>query len=151
MRQNWPWPDNLLNRMEPQPDGCIYFTGALNADGYGHLRINGKDARAHRASYELHVGPIPEGYELDHTCHDPERCRVPPCPHRRCVNWEHLQPVSRQTNHQRSGAGMRNADKTHCPRGHPYDDENTYRTPEGRRQCRRCKKDRYHETKELRP
>ena len=34
--------------------------------------------------------------------------------------------------------GHRNARKTHCPKGHPYDEENTYLAPDGARQCRTC-------------
>lgn len=94
------------------PRGCWLWTGCLNDDGYGLLGIGGTRNRlAHRWSYERHVGPIPAGLELDH------KCRV-----RSCVNHAHLEPVTRDENQRR---GATNGNKTECPQGHPYDDENT--------------------------
>lgn len=43
----------------------------------------------HRAVYELHIGPIPQGMEIDH------ECRVP-----RCINPQHLRPATRAQNNQ---------------------------------------------------
>lgn len=67
--------------IEPQPDGCWYWTGHLNPDGYG----------PHRRAYRLHVGPIPAGYHLDHLCGV-----------RHCVNPAHLEPVTPRVNSQRA-------------------------------------------------
>jgi hypothetical protein len=84
---------------------------------------------AHRVSYERYVGPIPEGAHLDHLCRN-----------RACVNPEHLEPVSVQTNILRGvSPSAVNAAKTECLRGHPFDDENTYVCPAGKRRCRACK------------
>jgi hypothetical protein len=87
---------------------------------------------AHRWSYEYHVGPIPDGLQLDHLC------RV-----RRCVNPWHLEPVTNRVNSQRGKAGAVNAArqeaKEFCPYGHPYSPENTYQRPDRNgRDCRRC-------------
>ena len=133
------FPENLLQRMEPQSNGCIYYTGALYPDGYGALSVRGKSMRAHRAAYEHFVGPIPEGLDLDHRCHnEDEECRGGvTCPHRRCVNWEHLAPATRRENLLASaltGPGA-NARKTHCVNGHEFTEE---RDERGKRRCRQC-------------
>lgn len=105
-------------------DTCWLWTGHINTSGYGQIRWGGPKARAHRIAYELEVGPIPEGLELDHLC------RV-----RHCVNPSHLEPVTRRVNvHRGEGGAGRNSRKTHCPRGHAYD----YAVG-GRRYCRTCR------------
>ncbi len=73
------------------PDGCWHWTGSRVHNGYGLFWIGGSNVRAHRAMYELMVGPIPAGLDLDHLC------RV-----RHCVNPEHLEPVTRAENLRRA-------------------------------------------------
>lgn len=113
-----------------QDDGCWIWTGSISSDGYGQLSSShrNKPHRSHRFSYTMHVGEIPAGLELDHLC------RV-----RACVNPEHLEAVTRQVNQRRgnspSGIASR---KTHCVRNHPFDEENTYITTQGKRLCRKC-------------
>ena len=95
---------------------CWLWTAAKNAYGYGIVRIAKKNRYAHRHIYELLVGPIAVGLDLDHLC------RV-----RNCVNPAHLEPVSRRENLLRGETiSKRNADVTHCPQGHEYTPENTY-------------------------
>lgn len=50
---------------------------------------------AHRLSYELFVGPIPDGYELDHLCRN-----------RGCVNPAHLEAVTHRVNVLRGLAAL---------------------------------------------
>lgn len=96
--------------------------------GYGSIERDGKRPQAHRVAYELVAGVIPEGLTLDHLC------RTPPC-----VNPAHLEPVTQRENTMRGRTiPAANARKTHCPHGHPYSPENTYRTPDGSRKCRVC-------------
>lgn len=123
------------------PNGCWLWTAALNRDGYGQFysgRIDGRDRNvgAHRFAYALLVGPIPNGLELDHV-------RERGCRYRHCVNPAHLEPVKGQINKLRGDTlNAANAAKTGCPRGHPYDEANTYITPDGRRDCRTCRSQR---------
>lgn len=114
---------------------CWVWEGATTQAGYGSFTVRpGKSARAHRFAYELQHGPIPIGLEIDHLCRN-----------RGCVNPRHMEVVTRSENIRRSlpfnvTLGEHNAAKTHCPQGHPYSDENTYRY-EGRRFCRKCRRE----------
>ena len=135
------FPDNLIARMEPLANGCIWFTGALNAHGYGMVWRDGEMVLAHRAAYEHFVGPIPEGMTIDHECHNAdETCPGGiTCQHRRCVNVEHMVPKTATENALASPHAP--ANRTHCPQGHPYSEENLYVYPDGAaRSCRTCKR-----------
>ena len=127
--------------METQPNGCIYYTGEINRQGYGRLGFE-NGTLAHRAAYEHFVGPIPEGLTIDHECHnaDVSCAGGPSCLHRRCVNPEHLAPKSRGENTLASPNTFqgKNLRKTHCPKGHPYDETNTKITVDGSRRCLAC-------------
>lgn len=110
-------------------ESCWEWQATVSPYGYGKFGV--KDSRwrmvpAHRFSYELFVGPIPEGLHLDHLC----RNRV-------CVRPNHLEPVTCKENIHR---GIGHGHETHCPKGHPYDEANTYWRTDGRhgRHCRRC-------------
>ena len=121
-----PLAERLMSRVEKQADGCWLYTGCLHASGYGLLSAGGRKSpllRAHRVSYELHVGPIPGGMHLDHLC------RV-----RNCVNPTHLEPVTQAENNRRAGEA-----RTHCPHGHELEAQ----VPGERRPgCRTCSRDR---------
>jgi hypothetical protein len=129
----------LAERSEPGPDGCVLYTGCLTKGGYGQISVNGVQMLAHRAIYELTVGPIPEGLHLDHTCHnrDANCMGGDSCIHRRCINVAHLEPVTGAENTRRGKGWATNGTKMHCPQGHPYDDSNTH-VYDGRRYCRAC-------------
>jgi len=109
--------------------GCWLWTACKNRDGYGIFQMAGRPQKAHRVSYEMHVGPIPEGLQLDHLCRN-----------RGCVNPDHLEPVTTQENTRRGNVGKNHADKTHCPQGHKYAGDNLYIDPRGKRQCKTCRR-----------
>lgn len=108
--------------------GCWLWTGALQPTGYGSMHLKGRSGRAHRAAYEALVGPIPTNLTLDHLCRT--RC---------CVNPDHLEPVTQRENVLRgAGPWATNKRKTHCKRGHAFDEANTHVDGNGYRKCRAC-------------
>jgi hypothetical protein len=122
---------------------CWMWCGAVNDKGYATLGHR----RASRIAYELFVGPIPTGLTLDHLCHTADRsCDTGnACPHRRCVNPDHVEPVTSLVNQQRRrfyGSVFR---KTHCRRGHEFTDQNTYTFPSTQyRVCKECRAASWH-------
>ncbi len=139
----------LLAKVEMHPSGCWRWQGGTDQKGYGNFLIAPRRSqRAHIAAYEAFVGPVPDGLQLDHLCHTRDKsCKLgKDCPHRRCVNPEHLEPVTPDENRRRGrglyNLGARQVEKTHCPPGHPYDEANTYVRPNGARNCRDCKRER---------
>jgi hypothetical protein len=115
--------------------GCWNWNACVNAQGYG--RVSSGRPRltiyAHRASYEAFVGSVPKGLELDHLCRN-----------RRCVNPEHLEPVTHRENVRRGEAAERAAAKRRaapaCRAGHAFDAANTYISAQGKRRCRTCQR-----------
>lgn len=121
-------------RALPRLGPCWSWFGARTTKGYGTFQQGRRPVYAHRYCYELLVGPIPDGLVLDHLC------RVT-----FCVNPDHLEPVTVHENWRRGIgpliAGKNQRTKTHCPQGHPYDEDNTYWW-RGFRNCRTCRRER---------
>ncbi len=119
------------------PKVCWLWEGATSCGRshliYGVLKVDHKSVLAHRVSYELHVGPIPEGLTIDHV-------RAYGCINTLCVNPAHLEAVPHRVNVLRGvGPAALNAHKMFCPKGHPYSQENTHREPlSGKRHCCVC-------------
>ena len=115
---------------EYRPDlgPCWTYPKTLTEFGYVYFMVNQKSVAMHRFAYEMLVGPIPAGMQLDHLC------RV-----RHCVNPHHCEPVTNRENGLRGiSFAAANARKTHCPRSHEYTPENTYIGSKGERKCRAC-------------
>ena len=136
-----PFPDNILQRLERQPCGCLRWTGHPNEQNYGRVAAgNGKNVYVHVAYYEMMVGPVPDGMVLDHICQtQDETCNEGnSCMHRLCVEPTHPEVVTPSENAKRARVGRLQKNRTHCPAGHEYNDENTHIDKTGRRHCRRC-------------
>lgn len=136
-----PVRERIQSRVTVDPGGCWLMDGYLR-NGYALMRDDeGKQRDAHRVVYEEYVGPIPEGLQLDHVCHtlDKDCGGGFTCPHRRCVNPAHLEPVTHRENALRGVSfSAANAAKTHCANGHEYTPENTYYRKPTHRVCRIC-------------
>ena len=114
-------------RMVQKTETCWLWVGWRDKDGYGLFTPIHKHVRSHRFAYEEANGPIPDGLQIDHLCRNPP-----------CVRPSHMEVVTAQTNVLRGNTvAAKNAAKTHCKHGHPFDKVNTYLRPDGR-QCRAC-------------
>lgn len=80
----------------------------------------------HALGWEELVGPRDPALTIDHLCEN-----------KRCWNPEHLEQVTNAENKKRGGDRM-----THCRRGHPRNEVNTYVKKDGHRQCRVCERER---------
>ncbi len=134
------WPkrtvtDRFWAKVEKRPNGCWIWTASDDGKGYGRFWICGKQfVRAHRFAYEMLVGQIPDGMQIDHLCRE-----------HRCVNPDHLELVTNRENQLRGiGFVAENARKTQCKNGHEFNDANTiFRRVRGnnvRRDCRACQR-----------
>ena len=121
--------DRFWSKVAKTEGGCWVWQGARQRE-YGSVGFEGKVRRAHRVSYEMAYGPIPDGAHVLHSCDNPP-----------CVNPSHLRPGTRADNMRDRVLHGRdpNANKTHCVDGHLFDAANTYITPDGRRNCRLCR------------
>lgn len=120
-----PLPARISRKIELTIDGCWQWTGAVTSRGYGSAAHEGRTWSTHRLAYELLVGPIPAGLQIDHLCRN-----------RRCCNPEHLEPVTGRENVRRACEGQ-----THCAQGHPLAGRNLViriRYGNERRLCRLC-------------
>lgn len=69
----------MMSKLEITSNGCWVYTGYKNRRGYGRFRANGEKILAHRFSYQMNIGSIPENMLVLHKCDNPS-----------CVNPEHL-------------------------------------------------------------
>ncbi len=116
----------LKSKVRVAPSGCWLWTGYVSPKGYGH--VGGGGGLAHRVAYELLVGPIADGMQLDHLCRT-----------RSCCNPTHLEAVTCRENLLRGETWTaHHAAKGACDNGHEFTPENTY-VWRGSRYCRACR------------
>lgn len=116
---------------------CWTWLGNQTSNGYGKWQRGPghREKAVHRTVWQHYKNQeIPKGLQLDHLC----RNRI-------CCNPEHMEVVTPSENTKRQDHKERR--KTHCPRGHAYDEENTRRTKSGKRQCRACDRLRWERRK----
>ena len=92
-------------------DECWPWLGAKDKDGYGRFGYDDANRRAHRIGLLIAGIDVPEGLVPDHTCKD-----------RSCQNPAHMRIATQKANCTVNSVSpmARNAQKTHCPKGHPY-------------------------------
>jgi hypothetical protein len=122
-----------LWRHVQKSEGCWMWTGPTDGGRYPYPRASVPSigvVGAHRAVYELLVGPIPDGLTLDHLCRHPM-----------CVRPDHMEPVTLRENVLRgNGPPARNARKTVCKWGHPLIPGTYYVAGDGQRLCKECRR-----------
>lgn len=127
---------NRFLRKLIKTDSCWEWDAFVQENGYGQHSFGRKTILAHRASYQLFKGELLPDMQIDHTCNN-----------RKCVNPDHLEQVTASENTKRMyqrgqeprGAVDFQKNKTHCQRGHAYNEENTYWRPDRvGRGCRQC-------------
>ena len=133
-----PVIERLMSKVNKEPgDGCWLWTGATCGEkDYGQMHVPPGGPHSsrlvHRISYEILVGPIPRGLEIDHLCRQP-----------RCVNPAHLEAVENAVNQRRKSEAY-----THCKRGHEMSGKNVMRCGDGGNRCRTCRYERQRELKQ---
>jgi hypothetical protein len=80
-------PQHLFYLKVERRGDCLEWTGYRNPKGYGKFKLNGKVRTATHVVWEWAHGPLPEGRELDHRCHN-----------HACVRLRHLRPVTHKEN-----------------------------------------------------
>lgn len=125
------WGDNRLpasfwTRVSPEPNsGCWFWIGTENGLGYGRVKVKRRYVYTHRMMVAAD-GRDPSGFDVDHLCRNTS-----------CCNPAHLDVVTHRENQRR---GIKGVLTTTCPKGHPYDADNTFVTRSGSRACRTCKR-----------
>ncbi len=103
----FPWVDRFWSKID-KTDTCWLWTGGKRGE-YGIFNHDGGDTYAHRLSYALAKGPIPDGLEINHLCFATL-----------CVNPAHLEAIPKSENLSRA----KRKPKTRCAQGHPWVPEN---------------------------
>lgn len=97
----------LLSRVDVREDGCWMWLGGKDSNQYGQISYDGMRQRTHIVSYEVHIGPVPKGVCVCHTCDNTW-----------CVNPEHLFLGTKKDNYE----DMRSKGRAHFNIGeeHPF-------------------------------
>ena len=122
-------PQKFWDRVDKSKECWIWL--ATPSRKYGQFYTGEGRVCAHRYAYELLKGPIPPGLTLDHLCRN-----------KKCVNPDHLEPVTGRENTLRGdNPPAQNARKTHCKWGHPFSGNNLRISKKiNRRVCKICER-----------
>jgi hypothetical protein len=122
--------NRFMSKVIKDDSGCWFWKGVIGSNGYSKIWYQGKEQLAHRVGYQLLIGEIPQGTELDHLCRNPQ-----------CVNPKHLEAVTHRENIIRGmHPNVINHRNGTCSRGHSLAD--AIRDKNGRvRNCRTCLKE----------
>jgi uncharacterized protein YerC len=101
---NNDWVNFFGHRCKPEDGGCIVFSGYKSRDGYGQVRYNKNMELAHRASYQIAFGKIPDGSYVCHHCDNPA-----------CINPLHIYAGSQQDNMNDKVSRRRQSKGEHRP------------------------------------
>ena len=120
--------NEVLPVVRPELGPCHLWEGSKNPRGYGQIRIDDVLYLAHRVAVLIAGEELPDDLTVDHLCMV-----------HACVRRSHLEIVTNAENNRRGGSeSARNARKTHCPSGHPYNRAK----PNGSRYCTLCENER---------
>ena len=121
-----PLADRFWEKVTPAgPDECWIWQGSLSR-GYGQISVHKVPLKAHRVSWEMFFGDIPDELTVDHLCYTP-----------RCVNPWHMDLVTLSENARRVRANQYKG-RTHCKWGHEYLPGSYYERKGGARGCKAC-------------
>lgn len=130
-KRNTPHTLDSLFALTEQHGDCLVWQGCKRSSGYGVTVFKGKQTTTHRVAYELAIGLIPRGLEINHLCRN-----------RACINPAHLVAMTHTENMEFDRKA-----RTTCRAGHPWTEDNTYMGVVKRKQggtrmqryCRQCR------------
>jgi hypothetical protein len=112
-------------------DDCWPWLGSVTGSNHGTIRTaRSRSDPVHRVAWEMLKGPIPDGLEIHHRCENPI-----------CCNTAHMELLTHGDHARVSDGAAYLRERDACKHGHPFDERNTYRMPNGARACKVCRQD----------
>lgn len=135
--------ERIVSRFEKQDNGCWHHPSVPTAKGYAQTKYGWPKSQStliHRLSWIYYKGDIPEGMVIDHLCHNPAECEGGNnCPHRRCVNPDHLALVTEAENNAKTVRVLKY--RSHCLKGHPLENNVIQFASRKGQYCLTCKRE----------